>query len=359
MTYTQTQWIILFYFYCVAGWIWETGYVSLRQRQFVNRGFLHGPWLPIYGSGAIIILFTTLPVEHSAMLVFLVGMVSATALEYVTGALMERLFGMRYWDYSENPLNLNGHICLMVSIAWGFFSLLLVRVLHPPVGRLVHALSGGVLDAVSILLTVLFSVDVTRSVQEALDLKALLIRLTENNERLQRLDARLDTIAEKLESGSARLRGRLTEIEASRAAWLQAQQDRQEERTLSHGAHLRQRLEEHRAHRSRLLAFSTEKITAALSEAREQLQSAKSLQEHERLQRLIDSLSELLAAARRAEAEWSAHRSQELRRAVSILNRNPSARSEKYHQAASELKNLRLSLRARGESSREEHTREK
>lgn len=264
MTYTQTQWIILFYFYCVAGWIWETGYVSVRQRQFVNRGFLHGPWLPIYGSGAIIILFTTLPVEHSTPLVFLVGMVSATALEYVTGAVMERAFGMRYWDYSEEPLNLNGHICLMVSIAWGFFSLLLVRVLHPPVARLVHALSGGVLDAVSILLTVLFSVDVTRSVQDALDLKALLIQLTENNQRLQRLDARLEAVAEKLENGSARLHDRLAEIETHRTDWLQTQQDRLEERALSRRA----RLEAHRAHRSRLLAFSTEKVSAALAEAR-------------------------------------------------------------------------------------------
>lgn len=350
MTYTQTQWIILFYFYCVAGWLWETGYVSVRQRRFVNRGFLHGPWLPIYGSGAIIILFTTLPVEHSAPLVFLVGMVSATALEYVTGALMERLFGMRYWDYSENPLNLNGHICLMVSIAWGFFSLLLVRVLHPPVGRLVRAMSGGVLDAVSILLTILFSVDVTRSVQEALDLKALLARLTENNERLARLDARLDAAAEKLESGSARLRGRLAEIEASRVSWLRAQQSRQEEPRKP----LLKRLEEHRDGRSQLLSFSREKVSAALAEAREQLQSAASLQEHERLRQLVASLTELLAAVRRAETEWSAHRSQELRRAVSILERNPSARSEKYHQAAAELKSLRLSLRGRGERPRED-----
>ncbi len=354
MTYTQTQWIILFYFYCVAGWIWETGYVSVRQRRFVNRGFLHGPWLPIYGSGAIIILFTTLPVEHSTPLVFLVGMVSATVLEYITGALMERLFGMRYWDYSEEPLNLNGHICLLVSIAWGFFSLLLVRVLHPPVARLVHALSGGVLDALSILLTVLFSVDVTRSVQDALDLKALLVRLTENNERLQRLDARLDAAAEKLESGSARLRGRLAEIEEARTAWLQAQQSRREEPRRP----LLERLEEHRAGRSKLLSFSTEKVSAALAEAREQLQSAASLQEHERLRQLVASLTELLAAARRAETEWAAHRSRDLRRAVSLLERNPSARSDRYHQAAAELKSLRLSLRARGEKSGEEQSNE-
>ena len=123
MTYTQTQWIMMFYFYCVAGWVWETLYVSIRKKQWINRGFLYGPWLPIYGTGAILILFTTLPFAESGFLIFLIGMISATALEYVTGAVMERIFHMRYWDYSEEPLNLNGQICLKVSVAWGFFSL--------------------------------------------------------------------------------------------------------------------------------------------------------------------------------------------------------------------------------------------
>ena len=64
--YTTGQWVLLFFFYCFCGWVWECCYVSLRQRRWVNRGFLHGPVLPIYGSGAIIILFVTLPVELNA-----------------------------------------------------------------------------------------------------------------------------------------------------------------------------------------------------------------------------------------------------------------------------------------------------
>ena len=74
--YTTGQWVLLFFFYCFCGWVWESCYVSLRQRRWVNRGFLHGPLLPIYGSGAIIILFVTLPVEDDLRLVWLMGMLA-------------------------------------------------------------------------------------------------------------------------------------------------------------------------------------------------------------------------------------------------------------------------------------------
>ena len=81
--YTPGQWALLFFFYCFCGWVWESCYVSARQRQWVNRGFLHGPLLPIYGSGAIIILFVTLPAADNLWLVYVLGMLAATLLEYV------------------------------------------------------------------------------------------------------------------------------------------------------------------------------------------------------------------------------------------------------------------------------------
>ena len=144
--YSAGQWVLLFFFYCFCGWVWESCYVSICRRQWVNRGFLHGPLLPIYGSGAIIILFVTLPAEDHLWLVWLLGMAAATALEYITGAVMERLFKVRYWDYSHHRFNLNGHICLSSSIAWGFFSIFLVRFLHPPVGRLLVRVPDWLVD---------------------------------------------------------------------------------------------------------------------------------------------------------------------------------------------------------------------
>ena len=140
--YSFVQWLLFFYLYCFIGWIWESCYVSLKKRHLVNRGFLHGPLLPIYGFGAMTILLVTMRVRDSIPLIFLAGMAGATILEYFTGAAMERIFHVRYWDYSNQPLNLNGHICLISSLAWGFFSILLVRVVHKPAEVLILAIPG-------------------------------------------------------------------------------------------------------------------------------------------------------------------------------------------------------------------------
>lgn len=101
--YTPLQWLLIFFVYSVLGWVWESCYVSVKSKRWVNRGFLHGPWLPIYGSGAVVVLLVTLPARGRPALIFLLGMIGATVLEYVTGESMEKFFHMRYWDYSDKP----------------------------------------------------------------------------------------------------------------------------------------------------------------------------------------------------------------------------------------------------------------
>ena len=204
--YSAGQWVLLFFFYCFCGWVWESCYVSVCQRRWVNRGFLRGPLLPIYGSGAIIILFATLPVAGNLWLVWLLGMLAATALEYVTGAVMEALFKVRYWDYSKQKFNLNGYICLSSSIAWGFFSILLVKFIHPPIARLLADVPSWLVDPLALVLTAVFTVDVVQSVQAALDLKEMLSKLTEENEELRRLAKRAEVAAAFAEDDLRRFR---------------------------------------------------------------------------------------------------------------------------------------------------------
>lgn len=192
--YSFEQWLLFFYIYCFLGWVWESGYVSFKERKWVNRGFMHGPLLPIYGSGAIIILFATLPVKNSLPLIFLFGMISATILEYFTGAEMEKLFHVRYWDYSNQPLNLNGHICLGCSLAWGGFSLLLVKVIHSPIESFVLSLPYEPLKVSVFIITVLATIDMTKSFQAAIGLKNLIAELSENNEELKVLQEKVDVI---------------------------------------------------------------------------------------------------------------------------------------------------------------------
>ena len=249
--YTTGQWVLLFFFYCFCGWVWESCYVSVCQRHWVNRGFLRGPLLPIYGSGAIIILFATLPVAGNLWLVWLLGMLAATALEYVTGDMMERLFKVRYWDYSQHKFNLNGHICLSSSIAWGFFSILLVRFIHPPITRLLGDVPSWLVDPLALVLTAAFTVDVVQSVQAALDLKETLTRLAEENEELRRLAKRAEVAAAFAEDDLKRFRERTelekrllqSRVEAELEEQRQAREERKERRQERLETSLRRRAE--------------------------------------------------------------------------------------------------------------------
>ncbi len=192
MIYTFSTWLFFFYFYCFLGWIWETCYVSVLKAKWVNRGFMRGPFLPIYGSGAIVVLIFTLPFRTNPGLVFVVGRASATILEYFTGAAMEQMFHVRYWDYSNQRLNLNGHICVTSSLAWGMFSVILTLYGHTPVERLVSCMNINVLEAIVFVLTVYISIDMAESVREAINLKEVLLSLEENNEEFRRLQKHIE-----------------------------------------------------------------------------------------------------------------------------------------------------------------------
>ena len=194
MIYTFSQWLLFFYIYCFIGWIWETCYVSVMQAKWVNRGFMRGPFLPIYGSGAIMILSCTLPFRTQAIPVFFFGMISATILEYCTGATMEKLFHVRYWDYTGKPFNLNGHICLVSSLAWGAFSVILTLYGHTPLEGFVLAMNSNLLEFLVFVLTVVISVDMFESVREALNLKEMLLSLEESNAEFRRIQKRIELI---------------------------------------------------------------------------------------------------------------------------------------------------------------------
>lgn len=209
--YTLTQWLMIFFIYCFIGWIWECCYVSAKKKQWINRGFLHGPLLPIYGSGAIIILFCTIPVRFSIPLTFIFGMVSASILEFCTGWCMERLFGVRYWDYSDKKFNLQGHICLRVSIGWGVASVVLVNFLNIPVEYLIRLIPIKITDAVAFVITVLFVVDFTQSFNEAMDLKDTLEKWSHNNEQIRMLSEKINMMAAIAEEDLKKFKEQQTE----------------------------------------------------------------------------------------------------------------------------------------------------
>lgn len=192
--YSTIQWLFFFYFYCFFGWCFESTYVSIKSKRFVNRGFMRGPFLPLYGSGAIMMLLVSKPFQEHIVLVYIAGCIGATVLEYVTGVVMEALFKVRYWDYSNQPFNFQGHICLGSSLAWGFLTIAMTEFIHKPVERFVLSVPSGILTPVTLVLTALICADFALAFKAAMDLRDVLIKMEKAKEELMHIQKRLDVI---------------------------------------------------------------------------------------------------------------------------------------------------------------------
>nr|WP_296063636.1 hypothetical protein [uncultured Mediterraneibacter sp.] len=211
--YTLSQWLLFFFLYSFFGWIWESGYVSVRKHRWVNRGFMHGPMLPLYGSGAVSVLIITLPVRENLPLVFIMGMIGATLLEFFTGMIMESLFHVRYWDYSHLKFNIKGYICPVASLCWGVFSIMMVKVVHIPIEEVILKIPMTIADGLAFVLTVVAAVDFTQSFNEAMDMKKMLAQLDETKVQIQKLQERIretsEEMSEKLRTAAEEMPGRL------------------------------------------------------------------------------------------------------------------------------------------------------
>lgn len=129
-----------FFVYACLGWCAEVCYAATKTGKFVNRGFLNGPWCPVYGFGVVIVLGCLNPLSGSLPLLFLGSVILTSALEWLTGFALEKLFHQRWWDYSDEPFNLTGYICLRFSLMWGFACLFVVKLFHPTVALAVDLL---------------------------------------------------------------------------------------------------------------------------------------------------------------------------------------------------------------------------
>lgn len=190
-TYAWYHWLTFFYIYCFFGWIFESTYVSLKQGRFVNRGFLRLPLLPLYGTGAVMMLWVSLPVKNNLFLVYISGVIAATILEYVTGYAMERLFKMKYWDYSNQRFNIHGYICLSSSIAWGFLTIFMTEIVHKPVEDLVLHLNPVLELTLLGIISASFVADSIQSVREALDLGRALEAMTKMKAELEDIQVQM------------------------------------------------------------------------------------------------------------------------------------------------------------------------
>ncbi len=217
--YEFYQVFYIFILYSFIGWIYESMLVSIRTKNLVNRGFLNGPLIPIYGLGALTIYLVFWEYRDNLLLVFIGGSCLATMLEYITSILMEWLFHARWWDYSSYRFNLNGRICLLVSVTWGAMSLLLVKVFQPGIDRMIHSFPQHAGEIAGYVIIILFVADITVTIVDTVSFDRLLQKLSELREDLMEFAAvakLYDTGEEMKEKLSGlRLAGMLGELKAT------------------------------------------------------------------------------------------------------------------------------------------------
>ena len=242
----QIYYLILYFFiYGFLGWCTEVAFATVKQRQFVNRGFLNGPICPVYGIGvgSVVILLETKDMNIAAL--YLVSTALVTAIEGMTGYLMDKIFHHKWWDYSNQPLNIGGYVCLVFSLAWGVACVVIVRVIHPVFRKGVEMIPL----TVGIVLAVVFSgvtfVDMCATAAEVLklnkkletmdkiagELKEISDRLGENiHENVMETLERSQETRKQLEESAAELREKLENASEEQRRFIEERIERMEEK---------------------------------------------------------------------------------------------------------------------------------
>lgn len=162
---------LLFFIYSVIGWLVEVTYVYIGTKKFINRGFLIGPYIPIYGYSALIMALYLTQYKDNPLTVFLLAIFICTFIEYMISFNMEKLFNARWWDYSNSKFNINGRVCLKNGLGFGFLSLLLIYLINPWLVNLLEKLNPKLLIIISIICLVIFVFDFITSLIVTFDIK--------------------------------------------------------------------------------------------------------------------------------------------------------------------------------------------
>lgn len=186
--------------YSVIGWMYETLICSVSAKKFVNRGFLNGPYCPIYGFGALFDILMLGRIDN-VILLFILGVLITCTLEYLTSYLMEKLFHARWWDYSERKFNINGRVCLLGAVVFGLFSVILIKLIHPFMVYCTNLLSDTAIYIISGIFIVGFLTDAVITISGFANFNQKLEKLSKLIE--ERKEERRIDLSNKIKNSSA------------------------------------------------------------------------------------------------------------------------------------------------------------
>ena len=184
MIYSLEIYFMMFIIYSFLGWVMECTLGVIQKHKFVNRGFLIGPYCPIYGVGVVSVSILLTRFENNIVLLFVLSTLICGTLEYLTSYLMEKIFKARWWDYSQKRFNINGRICLETLIPFGLISVFVICIVNPWIYDFLYSIPEHILDYVVILLLLIYTVDCTISFNIILRFKNLSKKEKDNTEEI-------------------------------------------------------------------------------------------------------------------------------------------------------------------------------
>ena len=214
--------VLIFTIFSMIGWFCESIYCSIPAKKFINRGFLNGPFCPVYGVGGVLVTSLLVPFQENWGILFIAGMLITSIVEYITGFLLEKLFHTKWWDYSQKKFNLHGRVCLKNSLLFGVMSVLVMKVIFPPISRLIDRIPSSWLPVIAVILIVYFAADTYATVRSILQLNG---KLAELERALEDLRQRAEEAKKhRLEAFQSAIESRLDNSTKKR---LQEMQERQ------------------------------------------------------------------------------------------------------------------------------------
>lgn len=184
-----TKIIAYFIIYSFLGWVMESVLKTCIMKKPVNSGFLYGPYCPIYGFGAIFMLFFLQGFKENVILLFFIAFFSLSIWEYLVGWLLEKIFHTKYWDYTQNKFNIKGRVCLMNSLFWGFLGVIFIHFMHPFIAEKIDLIAVKILTFNTIMVALAMIIDTIVSAIKVSNIKG----------KLEKLKEITNTIKEKLE----------------------------------------------------------------------------------------------------------------------------------------------------------------
>lgn len=201
-----------FIIYSFFGWVLESIFKTIYEKRLVNSGFLNGPFCPIYGIGAIIMLTFLTNYRNDYFVLFIMGFVILSVWEYIVGWALEKVFHTKYWDYTNNKFNIQGRVCLMNSIFWGILGVVFIIWIHPFVTNALLVIPGNIQNYITILITCYLIVDFTITAIKVTKINTKLNKLSEITSTLKEKLEELKDIGNIQEKGEAKLESAIAEL---------------------------------------------------------------------------------------------------------------------------------------------------